>query len=408
MKRKVNILMVDDQPGKLLSYEAILGELGENLIKAASGNEALEHLLKNDVAVVLIDVNMPGMDGFELADMIRQHPRFEQTAMIFVSAIHMTDLDRLKGYERGGVDYISVPVIPELLRAKVKVFAELHRKSQQLGEMNEELRLLSGRLLVAQDAERRRIARELHDSLGQHLASVKMTLDMVSNTEMPNRPELLSVALKSVEQAIAETRTMSHLLHPPLLDEAGFASAARLYVEGFGQRSGIQARLDLPSELERLPELTELALFRILQESLTNVHRHSGSSLVEIQLKTADHHVTLTVRDFGRGMPAELSDGFDQHRRRLGVGLSGIRERVNDLGGQLDIRSDQHGTTVIVTVPMGGNRCGFGESPGQAGKELRGIGDAELRDRRTSPPSAQADLDQTFRPAARAWYNPLL
>src|ERR1700737_1339357 len=101
MKRKVNILMVDDQPGKLLSYEAILGDLGENLIKAASGNEALEQLLKNDVAVVLIDVNMPGVDGFELADMIRQHPRFEQTAMIFVSAIHMTDLDRLKGYERG-------------------------------------------------------------------------------------------------------------------------------------------------------------------------------------------------------------------------------------------------------------------------------------------------------------------
>jgi CheY-like chemotaxis protein len=116
MKKKVNILMVDDQPGKLLSYQAILGELGENLIHAASAREALEQLLKNEVAVVLIDVNMPEMDGFELADTIRQHPRFEQTAMIFVSAVHMTDRDRLKGYERGGVDYISVPVIPELLR----------------------------------------------------------------------------------------------------------------------------------------------------------------------------------------------------------------------------------------------------------------------------------------------------
>jgi two-component system NarL family sensor kinase len=296
---------------------------------------------------------MPGMDGFELADMIRQHPRFEQTAMIFVSAIHMTDLDRLKGYERGGVDYISVPIVPELLRAKVKVFAELHRKSQQLREMNEELRLLSGHLLVAQDEERRRIARELHDSLGQHLASVKMTLDMLSKTEMPNTPELLSVALKSVEQAIAETRTMSHLLHPPLLDEAGFASAARLYVEGFGQRSGIQARLDLPSELQRLPKSTELALFRILQESLTNVHRHSGSTSVEIQLKISDRDATLTVRDFGHGMP-ELPDGIDQHRGRLGVGLRGMRERVNDLGGQLDLRSDQRGTTIVVTVPMSG------------------------------------------------------
>jgi two-component system NarL family sensor kinase len=206
---------------------------------------------------------------------------------------------------------------------------------------------------VAQDEERRRIARELHDSLGQHLASVKMTLDMLSKTEMPNTPELLSVALKSVEQAIAETRTMSHLLHPPLLDEAGFASAARLYVEGFGQRSGIQARLDLPSELQRLPKSKELALFRILQESLTNVHRHSGSTSVEIQLKISDRDATLTVRDFGHGMP-ELPDGIDQHRGRLGVGLRGMRERVNDLGGQLDLRSDQRGTTIVVTVPMSG------------------------------------------------------
>jgi signal transduction histidine kinase len=367
VKRKVNILMVDDQPGKLLGYEAILGELEENLIHAASGNEALAQLLKNDVAVVLIDVNMPGMDGFELADMIRQHPRFEQTAMIFVSAVHMTDLDRLKGYERGGVDYISVPVIPELLRAKVKVFAELHRKSQQLGEMNEELRLLSGRLLVAQDAERRRIARELHDSLGQHLVSVKMTLDMLSGTDVPNKAELLSVATESLERAIAETRTLSHLLHPPLLDEAGFVSAARLYVEGFGKRSGIEARLDLPLIADRLPESTELALFRVLQESLTNVHRHSGSCSVEIQLEIADCQAKLTVRDFGHGMPAGLLDRFGQSHT-VGVGLSGMRERVKDLGGQLNISSDQLGTTIVVTVPLGGTPGDLAKNHGRLGK----------------------------------------
>lgn len=136
---KVNILMVDDQPGKLLSYEAILGELGENLIKATSGKEALEHLLKTDVAVVLMDVSMPELDGFELADMIRQHPRFQKTAIIFISAVHLTDLDRLQGYARGAVDYISVPVIPALLRAKVSVFAELHRKARQLHVLNQEL-----------------------------------------------------------------------------------------------------------------------------------------------------------------------------------------------------------------------------------------------------------------------------
>src|ERR1700741_3624721 len=173
----VNILMVDDQPSKLLSYEVMLGELGENLVKASSGREALELLLKNDVAVVLMDVSMPELDGFELAQMIRQHPRFQKTAIIFISAVHLTDLDRLKGYQRGAVDYISVPVVPELLRAKVSVFAELHRKTQELERLNQELRALSARLLVAQDDERRRIARELHDGLSQELSAAKMMAD---------------------------------------------------------------------------------------------------------------------------------------------------------------------------------------------------------------------------------------
>ncbi|HTI88873.1 MAG TPA: response regulator [Alphaproteobacteria bacterium] len=136
---KVNILVVDDQPAKLLSYEVMLNNLGENLLKANSANEALEHLLRNDVAVVLIDVCMPDLDGFELASMIRAHPRFERTALIFVSAIHLTDLDRVRGYRAGAVDYVPVPVVPELLQAKVKVFIELYRKSRQLEALNGQL-----------------------------------------------------------------------------------------------------------------------------------------------------------------------------------------------------------------------------------------------------------------------------
>src|SRR5215468_9047048 len=135
----VNILMVDDQPAKLLSYEVMLEELGENLLKATSGREALEILLKTDVAVVLMDVSMPELDGFQLAEMIREHPRFQKTAIIFISAVHLTDVDRLKGYQHGAVDYISVPVVPDLLRAKVKVFAELYRKTRQLERLNVEL-----------------------------------------------------------------------------------------------------------------------------------------------------------------------------------------------------------------------------------------------------------------------------
>src|SRR5919199_2433032 len=136
---KINILMVDDQPAKLVSYETILSDLGENLIRASSGREALEQLLKSDIAVILMDVSMPELDGFELAELIRQHPRYQKTAIIFISAVHLTDLDQLKGYERGAVDYISVPIIPELLRAKVGVFAELYRKTQQLERLNHEL-----------------------------------------------------------------------------------------------------------------------------------------------------------------------------------------------------------------------------------------------------------------------------
>src|SRR5665213_4080626 len=136
---KVNILLVDDQPAKLLAYEVILKELGENLVVATSGREVLEYLLKTEIAVILVDVCMPELDGFELAAMIREHPRFQKTAMIFISAIQVSDIDRLRGYEMGAVDYVPVPVVPEVLRAKIRVFAELYRKTRQLERLNAEL-----------------------------------------------------------------------------------------------------------------------------------------------------------------------------------------------------------------------------------------------------------------------------
>src|SRR5260370_39453066 len=139
MDQRVNILLVDDQPSKLLSYETVLKDLDENLLKASSASEAFTQLLKHDIAVLLIDVVMPDLDGFELAAMIRNHPRFQTTAIIFVSAIALTDIDRLKGYEYGAVDYVPVPVVPDLLRAKVRVFCELYRKTRQLELLTAEL-----------------------------------------------------------------------------------------------------------------------------------------------------------------------------------------------------------------------------------------------------------------------------
>jgi signal transduction histidine kinase len=214
------------------------------------------------------------------------------------------------------------------------------------------LRHLSAKLMRSQDEEHRRIARNLHDSLGQYLASIKMNLDSLSSADAPNKGELLSTALESVERSITETRTLSCLLHPPLLDEVGFASAARWYTDEFAKRSGINVKLDLPDGVDRLPELEGIALFRILQESLTNVHRHSGSSAVEISLKASNHQAVFTVRDFGRGMPVELIQGSQTNGDHFGVGLSGMRERVNDLGGKLEIQSGGNGTTIAVLIPL--------------------------------------------------------
>src|ERR1700730_289930 len=237
--------MVDDQPGKLLSYEVVLAELGENLIKAHSAKEALEHLLKFDIAVVLMDVSMPDLDGFALAVMIREHPRFRDMAIIFISAVHLTDRDRIKAYEHGAADYISVPFIPELLRAKVRVFADLHRKTRQLEILNQELRRLSSNLIASQDEERRRIARELHDSLGQELSVAKMVADGIRLRSAESKDEAAAEVSTLIDQALRQVRSISYLLHPPLLDEAGLCSALRLYVEGFTKRSGIDTSIDV-------------------------------------------------------------------------------------------------------------------------------------------------------------------
>jgi signal transduction histidine kinase len=217
-------------------------------------------------------------------------------------------------------------------------------------ESEESMRRLTVRLLRLQDEERRKFSRELHDSLGQYLAGVRMNLDMFSNNQPSDK--LFVEAIYLLDQAIAETRTISHLLHPPLLDEAGFASAAKWYVEGFAQRSGIEVKADLPDGVDRLPKPIELGLFRVLQESLTNIHRHSGSPRAEVALRFLPRRVILDVRDYGRGVPEELLTVFRTRGTNTGVGLAGMRERIRELGGQLDIKSTGKGTLISVTMPL--------------------------------------------------------
>lgn len=217
----------------------------------------------------------------------------------------------------------------------------------------EALRKLSGRLLGIQDQERRRIARELHDSLGQYLAGLKIALELLSHSSSPDKnSQLLAECGDILEKSIAETRTLSHLLHPPLLDEAGFASAASWFVNGFAQRSGIAVTLDLPSDMPRLSESVEIALFRVLQESLTNVHRHSRAASAEIKVESDAEQITMEVKDYGDGMPSRVLQQLQGDGIKLGVGLAGMRERVHELGGTFDVDSDGQGTTIRARVPL--------------------------------------------------------
>src|SRR5713101_3011832 len=216
----------------------------------------------------------------------------------------------------------------------------------------EALRKLSGRLLGIQDQERRRIARELHDSLGQYLAGLKIAIEMLASSSQSEKNQALLVECSEIlEKSITETRTLSHLLHPPLLDEAGFASAASWFVTGFSERSGIPVSLDLPPDLPRLSEAVEIALFRVLQESLTNVHRHSRAASAEIKVEADAEQITIEIRDHGRGMPREILEQVEEGTK-LGVGLAGMRERVHELDGEFEVTSDEHGATVRATVPL--------------------------------------------------------
>ena len=223
---KVNILLVDDQPAKLLAYEVILKELGENLVVASSGREALEFLLKNDVAVILVDVCMPELDGFELAAMIREHPRFQKTAMIFISAIQVSDIDRLRGYEMGAVDYVPVPVVPEVLRAKIKVFAELYRKTRQLERLNAELEdRVRARTAELEESHARLLESEQRRSLA--IAAGKMgswDWDWVNGDWMwdEGQYQIFGVDPRTFEVTPANIQA---LLHPDDIDELRKAMA---------------------------------------------------------------------------------------------------------------------------------------------------------------------------------------
>jgi signal transduction histidine kinase len=228
--------------------------------------------------------------------------------------------------------------------------AELERTVQRAAELQN----LSQRLLKVQDEERRRLARNLHDTTGQTLTALKISASLLQEDckQYPSVLRSVSEVVALADQAINEIRTMSYLLHPPLLEEVGFRCAAEWYIEGFSKRSGIDVTFDCATERQRLPNAVETTLFRTLQESLTNVHRHSKAKQVIVRYVRQRAFTVLEIRDFGCGISAERLAGLRGVNGETGVGLPGMRERLNELNGTLELESDGHGTTVRAIVPL--------------------------------------------------------
>src|ERR1700712_5610069 len=406
MMDKVNILLVDDQPAKLLSYEVILEELGENLIKAGSAREALEQLLKNEIALVLTDVSMPETDGFELAAMIREHPRFQSTAIIFVSAIHLTDPDRLRGYAAGAVDYLPIPLVPELMRTKLKVFAELYRKTRELELLNDELErrvaertaeLATANAQLEQRVEERTREREaalaqVHEmqkmeSLGQLTGGVahdfnNLLMAVLGNLELlkkrlPDNPglaRLVDGAIAGADRGATLTKRMLAFARRQELKPA--TVQLHSLVEGMedmlrrtlGSTISIEIKMDagLPPVLVD-PNQFELALLNLAlngRDAMPNggrltiaAHRDEGAALVAGL--SSGEYVCILVADSGLGMDEQTlkraTEPFFTTKgvgKGTGLGLPMVHGVVAQSGGAMQIASQVGlGTSIRLWLP---------------------------------------------------------
>ena len=361
----INILIVDDEPRNLLVLETVLDDPGYQLVRAESADQALLALIVEEFALLILDIRMPGMTGFELAQLIKERKKTAQVPIIFLTAYYNEDQHMLDGYSTGAVDYLHKPVNPAILRSKVAVFAELYRKNRECGTANrallvevterrraeEKLQFLTGKLIQAQEEERRRIARDLHDDFNQRLAALSVELATVERTLGASPapiPQQLAAIRGQVVQLSDDLHDLAYKLHPSLLEHVGLELAMRDHVAQFTKQTGLPVTWSARAVPGTLPPEIATALFRVMQESLQNVFKHAQATAVTVRLSGSPKGIGLSVRDNGKGFEVE-----SQSAKRAGLGLVSMQERARLLGGISRIRSSpEHGTRVCAWIPL--------------------------------------------------------
>jgi signal transduction histidine kinase len=362
---RASILIVDDDPASLAVMQETLAGQGARLVTATSGEEALRKVLDDDFAAILMDVRMPGIDGFTTASMIRERKRSRYTPIIFVTG-HAEDLTSMfRGYRAGAVDFIVKPVIPDVLRAKVSVFVGLHDMNrilnaelaeramteQRLRTSEENLRALATHLQSVREEERIHIAREIHDELGQALTGLKFEMNSFAkhfeSDDASTRQDKQLALNVAIDRIINSVRRIASGLRPEVLDEIGLAAAFEWQAREFQRRTGIRCHVSIAAQFSDPDKDRSTALFRIFQELLTNVARHANATRVNVALTEGEDALALCVEDNGRG----IKETEAQSPRSLG--FLGLRERVLAFGGTIEVKGDEgKGTRVCVSIPV--------------------------------------------------------
>ncbi|MDP2275346.1 MAG: response regulator [Archangium sp.] len=408
----INILIVDDEPKNLTVIEAVLTDPSYRVMRAESAEQALLSLLTEDFALIILDVRMPGMTGFELAAVIKDRKKTARVPIIFLTAYYNEDSHVLEGYGSGAVDYLHKPVSPSVLRSKVAIFAELHRREREsarankalLAEVNERQKAeselqglnealqrnvfertealeslrrseqrqnvlleqsrlmqerlsdLSRQLLQAQEEERRRISGELNELIVQSLAAISQNLTSLRSNAAAS-PEEIEDRIVQTQRLLGETmdevRRFASDLRPAMLDDLGLIPSLRQYLQEFTDRTGIGVELKASDTVEELDSGTRTTLYRVAQEALTNVALHAKAGRVAVRISTLEGGFSMEIQDDGQGFEA----GGPGMGHNEGLGLLRMKARVEMIGGRLNIESARGSpTTLRVEVPTRGNR----------------------------------------------------